>query len=531
MCGGVLVLFFQTKDLSDLSREEALQRLAFAEGRLALSERKAGTGFFRRPLGQEAPYWSPGLYRILGRDPFTAPDPAALISAVDADGEGIMVTAIGNVLRNPGPFFVQGRLKRPDGSLREVEISGDVETDDGGHVVALVGIMTDVTARVEAEEQLRAAMDAFRLLTEEANDMICRHDTAMKILYCSPALTRMLGYDPSEVLGSSFVKMIHQEDRQLIANTHAELLRPGAAKTMTMRMRHRNGGTIWIETVCRSVAEPGTSRVAEIITVSRDITVRKEQEMELKRARDASEEASRTKSRFLASMSHELRTPLNAIIGFSEMMKDQMFGPLPDRYVEYSGMINESGSLLLSLITDILDMSKIEAGRFDLVLETIDPDEVAASCLRVIKSKAMQGGLSLHTEIQDGLQIEVDTRALKQILLNLLSNAVKFTPQGGEVTLSIRAEGCNIAFVVQDTGIGIPADQLPRLGNPFEQAKQDAAIAKEGTGLGLALVKAFAGLHGGAMKIESTEGMGTTVTVTLPTSQAGRAQNGVQQAA
>lgn len=509
------MLFSQFADTSGLSHEEALKRLSMLEARVALSERKAGMGAFRWTATDDMPYWSPGLYRILGLDPTKPPVRDALMNMAHPDDREMFRMAFRSVIESPGPFHLRWRLIRADGAERHLEVNGDVESDEDGAMVAVVGIVSDVSARVEAEEQLRGAVDAFRLLTEEANDLICRHDMTMAIRYCSPAITRMLGYDPSEMLGTVFTGIIISDDLPELARTHRELLRPGASRTLMLRMRHKDGRELWVETVCRSVGDPVSGRVHEIITVSRDATARKTAELEINKARETAESANRTKSRFLATMSHELRTPLNAIIGFSDMLKSELFGPLGPRYKEYSELIHESGTLLLDLINDILDMSKIEAGKFELALEAFDAGDAVEASTRLLKAKAEQNGLALTVHSDGPAPIRADKRAIKQILINLIANAIKFTPRGGTVDVSSVDAGDHVLLTVSDTGVGIPADDLPRLGRPFEQATQDASLAKAGTGLGLALVRSLAQLHGGDLQIESVVGRGTTVTVTL----------------
>jgi signal transduction histidine kinase len=235
-------------------------------------------------------------------------------------------------------------------------------------------------------------------------------------------------------------------------------------------------------------------------------------------ARNVAERANRLKSMFLATMSHELRTPLNAIIGFSELMNGQLFGPLGDRrYQEYSGLIQRAGHHLLSLINDVLDMSKIEAGKFELHLQSFDAREIVRDCVELMRDRAVQEGVILREEVPPGpLWIEADRRALKQILLNLLSNAIKFTPSGGRVTVQAASLGDSLSLSVSDTGIGIPADQVSRLGNPFVQIRNSAGASHEGTGLGLALVRALTEVHGGTLGIDSEPDRGTTVRVAIP---------------
>lgn len=234
-------------------------------------------------------------------------------------------------------------------------------------------------------------------------------------------------------------------------------------------------------------------------------------------AKEVAERASTAKSSFLANMSHELRTPLNAVMGFSELIKDEYFGPVGDnRYREYAGLIHGAGSHLLDLITDILDMSKIEAGKVELHREPVSSIQMVRDCAELLEERASSAGLELHVETAHAPHtVDADRRALKQILLNLLSNAIKFTPPGGSVTISARTEGRFCAFSVTDTGIGIAASDLKRLGNPFVQLGNDDG-SKPGTGLGLALVRALTEMHGGTLRVESNLGKGTTVAVTIP---------------
>jgi two-component system cell cycle sensor histidine kinase PleC len=229
------------------------------------------------------------------------------------------------------------------------------------------------------------------------------------------------------------------------------------------------------------------------------------------------EEANQAKSKFLANMSHELRTPLNAIIGFSEIMESGMFGPLgAEKYGEYCRDIRDSGQYLLEVINDILDMSKIEAGRIRLDFEDLELDSLLADAMRVVSARAAEKQLDLVSEIAPDLYLRADRRAFKQIVLNLLSNAVKFTPRGGRVTVRGRSGNDNIVLAIADTGIGIAHDALARLGRPFEQVESQLTKSHQGSGLGLAIAKSLVELHGGVMRIRSALGAGTVVSVRLP---------------
>jgi two-component system cell cycle sensor histidine kinase PleC len=229
------------------------------------------------------------------------------------------------------------------------------------------------------------------------------------------------------------------------------------------------------------------------------------------------EDANQAKSKFLANMSHELRTPLNAIIGFSEIMESGMFGSLgADKYHEYCRDIRESGQYLLEVINDILDMSKIEAGRIRLDFEDLELDRILADAMRVVSARAQDKRLTLVAEVAPAIYFKADRRALKQIALNLLSNAVKFTPIGGQVTVRGRLSAGAITIAIEDTGIGIERDALRKLGRPFEQVESQLTKSHQGSGLGLAIAKSLTELHGGSMRIRSTPGAGTIVVVRLP---------------
>ena len=237
--------------------------------------------------------------------------------------------------------------------------------------------------------------------------------------------------------------------------------------------------------------------------------------IEAERQRDDARESAAARTRFLAHMSHELRTPLNAVIGFSDIMRTRLFGPIPERYGEYAQLIHESGEHLLDVINDVLDLAKTEAGRYELRREVFDAREALNGALRLTRVQADEAGVGLRGVLPPApVRVDADARALKQMALNLLSNALKFTPQSGNVVATLGEVEGALELTVADTGVGIAPAELERLGRPFEQG--EAAQGRQGTGLGLSLVRAFAGLHGGDMRIESRLGVGTSVTVRLP---------------
>ncbi len=266
--------------------------------------------------------------------------------------------------------------------------------------------------------------------------------------------------------------------------------------------------------------------VRALYGIMQDITERTLYEQELREAKDAAERAYAAKSQFLANMSHELRTPLNAIIGFSEMMQRQLLGPIgTEKYLEYINGIRESGEHLLDLISDILDMSKIEAGKYELDLEEMCIGKVVRLVVHMMEGRAHDALVSIEAEIEnDERMIVADRRALMQILLNLLSNAVKFTEPGGSVKVTCSEREDYLLIKIEDTGIGIPANMLQSITRPFEQASSHYTRKHEGSGLGLAITKDLIELHGGVLHIDSAVGVGTTVTFRMPYDAHARSQ-------
>jgi two-component system, cell cycle sensor histidine kinase DivJ len=368
-----------------------------------------------------------------------------------------------------------------------------------------------------ADEKAAEGAAMYRFLADNAMDLITRHGADGRILFASPACQSLLGERAEDLEGISPTSLVHLDDLKILQGALMEASYYGRASNAEVRLKRRDGTYVWTEMRCRP-SVPTHGEAADIVVVTRDISQRKHQERALIEARDMAEAASRAKSKFLANMSHELRTPLNAIIGFSEVMTHEMFGPVGSpRYLEYARLIYESGGHLLELINGVLDMSKIEAGKFDLSEELFDFADVARSALRFVKLPAERKGVILKAAVaQSATTIFADRRAVKQILINLLSNGIKFTPRGGEVRVSAVRAARGIEIAVADSGVGIGADDLARLGQPFEQVEGEHVRSQEGTGLGLALVRALAQMHGGEALIESKLGEGTIVRILLP---------------
>jgi PAS domain S-box-containing protein len=368
-----------------------------------------------------------------------------------------------------------------------------------------------------AELNRDKAYHAYRLMAEEASDIVILHEPDGSVFFASSALERILKHTPADVEHSNFLNLVHPDDLDEAAKIHAVPL-PGETLTATYRVKHGDGHFVWIEATTRGIYDPQTGEFRNLISVSRDVSEHIKHELEVKGAQERAEAANKAKSRFLANMSHELRTPLNAVIGFTDLMRQRTFGPLGnERYEEYATLIYDSGQLLLDLISDMLDMAKIEAGKLELNFERVDVNGTVEDCARMLRDRAENNGLEFTCSLpEEPVFLVADKRAVKQVLLNLLTNAIKFTPAGGHVGVSVRYGDGLATITVRDTGIGIPSSDLPRLGNPFEQVNGDPMLAKAGSGLGLALVRALMEKHGGSLNINSEEGVGTTVRVVFP---------------
>ena len=505
------------------------------EHQLREAEQLAGFGHWHWVKGEPAPQWSKGVARMLGIDEDKMPAGGDwyehLVHPEDCDE---LLSRFLDAFETREPVNCITRFRSGTGDYRYIKTYAYTEMDALDEIGALIGLAEDVNEEIEAAEALKSSEAKYRLMTEQASDVVAHYDAESRMMFISPAIENILGRKTEELLGQPVcAEMIHPDDYGKARDAFVHCVSTGEPVQFDYRFLHKDGHYVWLETNMRRAVSADGKRMSEIIGVTRNISERKRYEIDLLDARERAEAANRTKSRFLANMSHELRTPLNAIIGFSEVLRMQMFGELGHpRYEEYAQLINESGALLLDLISDILDMSKIEAGKYELHAEELDTTEIIDSCIRLMRGRAEENGIQLVKKIDRTASgsITADERALKQILLNLLSNAVKFTPADGIVTVEAKASEDMIRFVVRDTGRGIPADQIDRLGQPFEQITTDAASAKQGTGLGLALVRSLTELHGGRMTLESEPGAGTAVTIDLPKVPSRPADSGSSQA-
>ncbi|MCJ2136547.1 PAS domain-containing sensor histidine kinase [Methylobacterium sp. J-026] len=364
-----------------------------------------------------------------------------------------------------------------------------------------------------------------RLLLSAIDDLVTWHDRNGRVLEASVSATRLLGSAPARLCGHGLLERVHVADRPAFLKAVSDVAATGRPATLPLRLHVEAGAgrtdgarLIHAEMRAHRILHGSHDAALAVVAVTRDMTEHHRHAEELERARAEAERADAIKGRFLANVTHELRTPLNAIIGFSEVLAGEGALSLgPDQARDYAGIIGASGHHLLGVVNTLLDMSRIQSGNFDYAPETFDIASLLRSCCDLMRLKAEAAGLTLAVSASGPVEITADPGACRQILINLISNAVKFTPRGGRVDLSLRGGIDGLDIVVADTGLGIGAEDLPRLGTPFFQAGAGGyKRPHEGTGLGLSVVQGLVGLHGGAVLIESAPQAGTVVTVTLP---------------
>lgn len=523
----------RAREADDLSGQ--IQRridMALARGRCGLWDWDMARGRI---------YWSRSMYEMLGYEaqdavlPFG--DVAAIINEEDGDLYSIAEQAAAGDISHVDRVF---RMRHADGSWVWMRVRAEIASEGDLH---LVGIAFDVSEQhrfaqqtAEADMRIREAIEniseAFVLW--DANNRLVMANSKFSEYAGLPVWTLKPGVPRNEVDAHTrpftFERRMANEHNRAGGQTFERQLSDGRWLQVNER-RTQDGGMVSIGTDITqlklhqerlvdserrlmatvhdlSIARKGErDRVRELSELARKYSLEKER----------AEAANRAKSEFLANMSHELRTPLNAIIGFSEMIQAGTFGPLgSDRYEEYINDIHTSGNFLLNVINDILDMSKIEAGHFSLDREEIDLCPLINETVRIISLQAEEKNIAVETRIEDAMELYADRRAIKQVLINLLSNAVKFTSYGGRITVRARKTGAALFMSIQDTGVGIPKSALRKIGQPFEQVENQFTKTHTGSGLGLAISRSLAELHGGWLRIRSTERVGTVVSVCIP---------------
>jgi two-component system cell cycle sensor histidine kinase PleC len=501
-------------------------------------------GLWDWDLGRGRIFWSHSMFAILGLKPR---DELLSFGEVNAlvHPDDLHLYQLANLLADAKTHFVDHAFRMRHANGNWVWLRARCELvqqpfDGGAH---LIGIAVDITEQktlvektVEADLRLRDAIEAIP-------EAFVVWDAQNRLVICNSNFQELHDLpDPAIETGASYNDVVAAGRKPMVRSKVTSEGQVPGARTFEAQLddgrwlhiserRTKDGGYVSVGTDITTIklheeklmeSERRLMNTVADLRASQQALERQADELAVlaekySEEKTRAEEANQAKSKFLANMSHELRTPLNAIIGFSEIMESGMFGPLgAEKYSEYCRDIHQSGQYLLDVINDILDMSKIEAGRIRLDLSDIRIGRFLNDAMRVVSARADDKKLTLTPDIPHGIRLTADNRLLKQIVLNLLSNAVKFTPEGGRITIRARRAAGWVRIAIADTGIGIPNDALAKLGRPFEQVESQLTKSHQGSGLGLAIARSLTELHGGTMRIRSALGRGTFVLLRLP---------------
>jgi PAS domain S-box-containing protein len=533
--------------ISDISeRRRAARALRESEERFRLAAAATHCGIWDADLVTGDHWLSASYFQILGydEDGLAASD-AAWRERIHPDDQAGADAAMADHLAGRTPVFeATYRMRHKSGRWIWIAARGAVSFGPGGVPRRFVGTLTDISDEVAAKQALAERESQLRAILQVAPAAILTMDENARIEQFNPGAERMFGWMADEIRGRDAGRLLTDE---IVSGAAAlGLLHPYPSDptgTIEILGRRRDGSAFPVRFAMTAFTHGGERRY---VGIASDISSRRALEAQLRaalarldrqfgefvrltnRLDDIKEEAdlallraeqsNKAKSEFLAQMSHELRTPLNAVIGFAEIMRGQYYGPLgSDKYLEYAGDIDQCGRHLLSLINDILDISRIEAGRHVMEEEQVDLAATIDSSIRLLRDRAAAKGVVIAVRLDPVPIVMGDPRTLKQVVVNLLTNAVKFTPRGGMVEIGTMTDASGgVCIVVKDTGIGIPEGEIPRVLEAFGRASNVHQTGEEGTGLGLVIVGSFLRLHGATLDIDSAVGVGTTVTVRLP---------------
>ena len=540
----VLILGFAFHWQSTRAREGDLINDA-VRGRIDTALNRGRCGLWDWDLSRGRIFWSQSMFTMLGlnsrSDLLTFGEVNALVKSDDINLFEIADQLISGEIHHIDQTF---RMQHTDGHWIWLRVRCELSQGASDAGLHLIGIAVDITEQKSLAEKTVEADLRLRDAIETIPEAFVLWDASNRLVLCNSHFQRLHKLPDTAVIpGTSYETVIEvgrmPQVRTRQHETHA--LAPGA-RTFEAQLdngswlhiserRTKDGGYVSVGTDITRIKEHEQKLVendlrlrATVSDLRRSQSALEQQALELadlaekySQEKVRAEEANQAKSKFLANMSHELRTPLNAIIGFSEIMESGMFGALgSEKYQEYCHDILTSGHYLLEVINDILDMSKIEAGRMKLDMEQLDLSTTLAESLRVVSGRAQDKNLELDADIESTISVVADRRATKQILVNLLSNAVKFTQEGGKVVVRSQLLSDRIVLLIADTGIGIAPQSLKRLGRPFEQVESQLTKTYHGSGLGLAIARSLTELHGGSMRLRSRLGSGTVVRVVLP---------------
>lgn len=543
LTAGVLIIILYAY-FGQAARAQAADRIYLeAHQRIDMALVRGRCGLWDWDMVRGKMYWSRSMYDMLGYEPcdtmLSFGEVDEIIHPEDGDLFELANRIVGREIDHIDQVF---RMRHAGGQWVWMRARAQV-IDPEAPEIQLIGIAVDVTEQRHLALRSEAADLRLRTAIENINESFVLWDATQRLIMCNSKYQQDNGLSDRDVMPGASRAIL--EDRMLAFASERRLANTSGARggatferqladgrwLQVNELRTRDGGTVSVGSDITQIKlhqEKLVDSERRLMATIHDLSLARRAEEERSRElvelnrkymkeTERAEAANRAKSEFLANMSHELRTPLNAIIGFSELMEQGLFGPLGSpRYEEYATDINGSGKYLLGVINDILDMSKIEAGQFSMDQEEIDLCPLIRETVRVVSLQAAEKSIAVETRIPDSLTLFADRRAIKQIVINLLSNAVKFTGQGGRIAVRARNMSGALVLTIEDNGCGIPKEALSKLGRPFEQVQNQFSKSHTGSGLGLAISRSLAELQGGALKIRSTEGVGTIVSVRIP---------------
>ncbi|WP_269932252.1 PAS domain-containing sensor histidine kinase [Aminobacter sp. HY435] len=549
MTAGILIIILFAY-FSQAARAQAADQIYLeAHERIDLALVRGKCGLWDWDMVRGKMYWSRSMYELLGYEScegmLSFGEVARIIHPDDGDLFEMANQVVAREVDHIDRVF---RMRHADGRWVWMRARAQV-IDPEAPEIQMTGIAVDITEQRHLALRSEAADLRLRTAIENITESFVLWDANDRLVMCNSKYQHDNGLNDRDVLPGTArqdleERMMAFASERRLANANGP--RAGATYERQLsdgrwlqvnELRTRDGGIVSVGSDITQIKQHQDKLMESerrLMATIHDLSLARRTEEE--RAREMAElnrkymketeraeAANRAKSEFLANMSHELRTPLNAVIGFSELMEGRLFGPLGSpRYEEYARDINSSGKYLLGVINDILDMSKIEAGQFSMDREEIDLCPLIRETVRVISLQAAQKQITVETQIADSMTLFADRRAIKQIVINLLSNAVKFTGHGGRISVRARNASGAMTLSIEDNGCGIPKTALNKLGRPFEQVQNQFSKNHEGSGLGLAISRSLAELHGGALKIRSTEGIGTIVAVRIPVRRVSR---------
>ncbi len=516
-----------------------------ARHRLDTALNRGRCGLWDWDLARGRMFWSGSMLDILGKPAEDTVLSVGEVSRLLHPDEGDFYEFANSLIgRDSGQIDRTFRMRHADGSWIWLRARAEIVSDQQDGSSHLVGIAVDITEQKRLAERSATADLRLRDAIEATSEAFVLWDADNRMVLCNSRYQELHQLPDPVVRTGTPYETVMEMSRQAIVRVEEKTtpamgeggrgyeaqLEDGRWYQISER-RTKDGGFVSVGTDITALKQHEErlmeserallATVADLRRSRQTLEAQAQQLVELAERyaeeKTRAEFANKAKSEFLANMSHELRTPLNAIIGFSEIMETGTFGPLGnDKYVEYAQDIGMSGKFLLDVINDILDMSRIEAGRYQLDIEPVDLAEIVDECMRITALRADEKRITTEVDIGADLNLHGDRRALKQILLNLMANAVKFNEAEGHVKVRARSVGSAITISIEDNGIGIPKGATAKLGRPFEQVENQFTKSHKGSGLGLAISRSLAELHGGALRIRSVEGKGTIVTVRLP---------------